>query len=166
MKKITLTIILTLFSTQASFAKTYIAFFKVYRKDGSLLQLEENGNFSHVALSLGDKWLHSHPIRGVEIISNLNYAGFDRFEIVTLKNDSYKVLSKDYQFFLDKDYDYSFEWSDNKIYSSELIAKILKLKPSKMTFSASFWKKYPNLKGGLGISPDEIYRESKKLGFN
>ena len=58
-------------------AQTQMAFFKLFRPDGSLIQLEKNGQFAHSALKVPGGWLHSHPKRGVEIVNELRDKSFD-----------------------------------------------------------------------------------------
>lgn len=57
---------LTYFFIISASAQTKLVFFKVYKPDGRLLQLEKEGTFAHLALQVPGGWLHAHPLRGFE----------------------------------------------------------------------------------------------------
>src|SRR5690606_34725233 len=55
-------------------------------------------------------------------------------------------------------YDSEYEWSDTKIYCSELVAKLLNIKPRPMYFDSKLWPDYYSQYQGMpGISPDALY---------
>jgi len=140
-----------------AFSLHEIAFFKVYKANGDLVQLEVDGEYSHIALKVNDNWLHSHPLRGVEFINNLKEAGFDDFEVDIFKLNM--SIDKDrVDQYINKPYDRLYSWSDEAFYCSELIAKILSIPPTAMNFDSKIWKgDYQNQRGEIGISPDEVF---------
>ena len=143
-----------------------IAFFKIYKQDGRLLQLEVDGRYSHIALRINEKWLHSHPLRGVELIDSLDKAGFHNFEIDVLNLDLVIKEEKVYQY-INKPYDRMYSWSDQAIYCSELIAKIFDIPPTPMNFDSVIWREgHQSQKGEIGISPDEIFDYLIQKEFN
>ncbi len=148
------------------FAGIDIAFLELRTYDGNVIQLEPNGQFAHIAISYQNKWLHSHPYRGVEIISTeaLQKIGAIKTVITISKISSLdESLVKS---FLNKPYDSSFNWNNDKSYCSELVAKLLNIKPQIMKFEATFWpKKFKNFGGQLGISPDDIFNFLKSRGY-
>lgn len=146
-------------------AQTKLAFIKVYQSNGTLLQLEENGEFTHIAISIDNRWLHAHPSRGVEFVDTIEEIGYLKFEVIMLENKQLSLSEGSYSRFLNLPYDGDFIWTDDAIYCSELIAKILGIKPTPMTFSARVWGGEHPSKGLLGISPDEIFNEAKNIGF-
>lgn len=143
---------------------TTVAFMKVYKPDGNLLQLEKNGVYAHLAIAVPGGWLHSHPFRGVEIINSLSKVGYQNYEVNFLLNSNHYIDRSDYIKFLGMPFDRNYEWDDEKLYCSELIAKILNIAPMPMEFYSEMWGDHPN-RGELGISPDEIYFELKKQNF-
>ncbi len=146
-----------LFASQA-YADTKIAFLELRTYDGKILQLEPNGRFAHVAISYGDKWLHAHPLRGVELVnlSILEKVG----KIKAVVSVSVNSLSDNaVKRFLGKPYDSQFSWTDEGIYCSELIAKLLGIAPKPMRFRGPYWPaEYRKREGEPGISPDELAR--------
>ena len=77
-----------------------------------------------------------------------------------------KFISKnDYEKYYGLPYDSNYSWSDKAIYCSELVAKILGIKPSPMRFDADIWGEDEPRRGELGISPDEIYDAIINMGY-
>lgn len=149
-----------------SFATVDIVFIELRSQSGQLIQLEPNGQFAHIAISYKDGWLHSHPFRGVEVISQdaLEKIGTIKMIITIQGLDSLKDTQVEK--FLGKPYDAEFSWSDEKIYCSELIGKLLNIDPQPMTFETEIWPKHTqSLRGQLGLSPDDIFQFLKKNGY-
>ena len=144
-------------------ADVKVAFIEFYTPDGRLIQLEPNGRFAHIAISYREGWLHAHPYRGVEWISTENLAKMGKIADVVDLAVAPAVDDETAQRFLGKAYDADFSWSDDKIYCSELVAKILRLSPEPMHFDPKLWpEKYWKFEGLPGLSPDKIYNRLKK----
>lgn len=150
-------LILTLLFPLWAQAQVSLAFIEMRSSDGKIVQLEPNGRFAHIAISVGNMWLHSHPYRGVELINQYELQKMGKVEFHTLKY--YKKLNlKEISDYLGKPYDPLFSWDDDTYYCSELVGKILNIEPQPMSFDAPIWnKKYEFRKGELGLSPDDIY---------
>lgn len=159
-KLISLLLLLPLFC----FASVDVAFVELRGSDGRLLQLERNGQFAHVAIAYQGQWLHSHPLYGVEVISDESLAQMGAMTVVTVPYRD-AVAPAEVEKFLGKAYDRVFSWSDDRIYSSELVAKLLNIEPQPMTFETEFWPpRFQALAGELGISPDDIFLVLKQRG--
>lgn len=158
--------ILILLMSIHSFASIEIAFIELRSDNGQLIQFESKGQFIHIAISYRGYWLHSHPFRGVEIVSQdiLEKMGTIK-TIVTIPELS--PLSKSgVEKFLGKPYDPTFSWGDEKIYCSELVAKLLNIDPQPMLFEGKVWsERFRPLKGQLGISPDDIFQFLIEKGY-
>jgi hypothetical protein len=142
-----------------------VAFLEFYTPDGRLIQLEPDGRFAHVAISYGEGWLHAHPFRGVEVISSESLAKMGKIASVVSIPQLKEIPEKMAVQFLGKPYDAEFSWSDDRIYCSELIAKIFGLKPEPMHFDPRLWpKRYQALEGLPGLSPDKVYRRLLTVG--
>ena len=148
----------------SSFAKAdvKVAFIEFYTHDGKLVQLEPNGRFAHIAISYRDGWLHAHPWRGVEWISTENLAKMGKIADVVDLSSAREVSEATADRYLGKPYDSDYSWSDDKIYCSELVAKILNLSPEPMHFDPKLWpEKFWKFEGLPGLSPDKIYKRLK-----
>ena len=163
--KISSLILFLVFFTPLAYSDVKLAFFQVYKPDGSVVQLEKGGVFAHVAISVKGGWLHAHPNRGVEIVRNLNDVGFKDFKIEILSSNRPPILYRDNKNYYGLPYDSSYSWDESKVYCSELIAKILGLKPFPMSFDSEIWGASHPEKGQVGISPDEVYEATIDLGF-
>ncbi len=143
----------------AQAAHVQIAFIEFYSADGRLIQLEPGGRFAHVAISYGDGWLHAHPFRGVEVISTRELGKMGRIGSVVNLPSLPKLPDPVVARFLGKPYDSDFSWSDDRVYCSELIAKILGLAPEPMHFDRALWpERYWKYEGLPGLSPDKLFR--------
>lgn len=149
-----------------SFASIDIAFIELRTQNGQLIQLEPNGQFVHIAISYQGGWLHSHPYRGVEVISQdiLEKIGTIKSIITISELDSLK--RNQVEKYLGKPSDPEFSWRDDKIYCSELVAKLLNIDPQPMTFETAIWPdRFQSLKGQLGLSPDDLFQLLVKNGY-
>lgn len=151
--------IFVLLFTVAVQAKVTIAFIEVRNYYGDLVQLEADGRFAHIAISYNGLWLHAHPIKGVEVVSEekLQKIGKikERIEILDRAN----ISEKEAALFLGKPFDNQYSWSNEAIYCAELVGKLLGLRPTPMSFDADIWPdEYKALSGELGLSPDDIYK--------
>lgn len=139
-------------------AKVEVAFIEMRNYYGQIIQLEPGGRFAHSAISYKGRWLQAHPLRGVELvpIEKIRKMGEIK-EILEVKNleehDEAKVNAM-----LGKPFDHGYVWDDEKIYCSELIAKLLNLPTKPMVFSDSWPKQYQDLNGLPGLSPDGVYQ--------
>lgn len=148
----------TLTALSAS-AGVQVAFLEFYSPEGQLIQLEPGGRFAHVAISYRGGWLHSHPFRGVEVISTEALAKMGKITSVVNIPQLKEIPDATAARFLGKPYDAEFSWSDEKVYCSELIAKIFGLRPEPMHFDPKLWpERYRKLEGLPGLSPDKVYR--------
>lgn len=150
-------VFLVLVSLSAQAAQR-VAFLEVYDAHGRLVQYEPNSRFGHTALEVNGGWLQSYPGEGVKIVSlkKLKERGVIRAFVPISK----PIRSRDYVTFLNKPFDFSYDWSDEEIYCSELLAKLLSLPPEPMEFNRQVWpKSYWELEGQPGLSPDKLYRQ-------
>lgn len=142
-----------------SFASIDVAFIELRNHNGQLLQLEPNGKFTHIAISYRGGWLHSHPNRGVEVISQDNLEKIGTIKAITTVTERDSLNESQVRKYLDKPYDPEFSWRDDKIYCSELVAKLLNIDPLPMTFETEVWPdRFKSLKGQLSLSPDDIFQ--------
>lgn len=154
MKLFTL-IFLLAFSAQA---KVQVAFIQMRNYYGQVIQLEPGARFAHSAISYKGQWLQAHPVRGVEhvAIEKIQKMG-EIIEIIEVQN--LEELNEDkVNALLGKPFDHSYIWDDEKIYCSELIAKLLGLAPKPMVFSEAWPVSYQALNGQPGLSPDGVYQ--------
>jgi hypothetical protein len=158
-----------LFSYSLNIFSAEIAFIKAYKRDGRPIIFENDGDFVHVAIkpdsgSLKNKWIHTHPFRGVEALDSLDQIGFYRFNYKVLKVRDESVDLKFIEEVLGKNYDHDYDWSNDSYYCSEFIAKALSLEPMPMNFDSRFWEeKYQKLNGKPGLSPMELFRKILQL---
>jgi len=155
MKFVVVAIILFTLSLEA---KVMVAFIQMRDYYGNIVQLEPGARFAHSAISYKGKWLQAHPYRGVEhvTIDKIQKMGeiLEFVEVANLEEldeDKVKVL-------LGKPFDHGYIWDDEKIYCSELIAKLLGLAPKPMVFSETWPASYQALNGQPGLSPDGVYQ--------
>lgn len=154
--------LLLIFCAHVSIASVKVAFFRSYDRNGKLIQLEPGGQFSHVAISYENQWLHVHPVRGVELIESLSTLK-DIGEVgeVLVVKDRPDLQSSDIENLLGLPYDFRFAWDNPKAtYCSKLVGQLLEIQPSPMSFETDYWKgREPLPHGELGLSPDDIYLE-------
>jgi hypothetical protein len=149
-----------------SLAAIDIAFLEFRDNKGQLIQLEPKGRFAHIAISYKGQWLHSHPYQGVEIVTQDGLEKIGTIKAIITISKTHSLRKTEAEIFLGKPYDSKFSWSDDKIYCSELVAKLLKIEPQPMKFETDFWSEhYKSLNGQLGISPDDIFLFLKEKGY-
>ncbi|MBS1972290.1 MAG: hypothetical protein JSU04_18435 [Bdellovibrionales bacterium] len=143
----------------SSFAKTRIAFLENYDSRGNLVQYEPGGRFSHSAVQfddIGDKWLNAYPGEGVAIISlsELQHRGV----IAEIVETPQTIRMSQVQPYMGLPFDFWYSWTDDAIYCSELIGKLLGIPPHPMRINRAVWpKNYWQLEGKPGLSPDSLY---------
>jgi hypothetical protein len=152
-------------------ARVSVAFFELRDQAGKLIQLEPGGRFGHVAIEVDGGWLHADIYRGSEWVSSWKKMGWidtDKNHVVVLSDDGLEDIHfVRIQSLVGLPYDPGFRWDDlSSTYCSKLIAQILDVPPSPMDFSAEYWKDKRDLPVGQpGVSPDGLYRELKRRGF-
>lgn len=146
--------------------ETRIAWIEMRDLKGQVIQLEPDFLYAHVALQVGEKWLHAHPKRGVEVSDLAELVKIGSIKEVWASNKEDDSYLDHVSFFVGREFDSEFSWSDEKIYCAELIAKLLSIAPSPMHFDEKFWdpwfKKYEGLPGS---SPSKLYSEVQRRGY-
>lgn len=178
--------IIFIFVSVASFylsahARVRIALLESYTKDGKLVQYEVGGRFYHSAIWVdavevvgavasdnaikGGGWLQSYPPEGVSVISWQQLQEKGKVAVILDLPKMRSITLNDYKKYLGKKFDFYYQWNDDLIYCSELIAKILNIQTVPMKLNHQVWpKNYWVLDGQPGVSPDELYRWSIKNG--
>lgn len=142
-----------------SFAQTRIAFLQSFDKNGKPVEYEPGGRFTHTAIQfeeLGDMWLNAYPNDDVAIISLSRLQTHGTItEIIEIPQTVRMTEAMPY---MGLPFDYWYSWSNDAIYCSELIGKILNIPTRPMHFNKNFWpKNYWKLEGTPGLSPDALY---------
>ncbi|NUN07078.1 MAG: hypothetical protein HUU57_15120 [Bdellovibrio sp.] len=142
-----------------SFAQTRIAFLQSFDKNGQPVEYEPGGRFTHTAIQfeeLGDMWLNAYPNDDVAIISLSRLQTHGTItEIIEIPQTVRMTEAMPY---MGLPFDYWYSWSNEAIYCSELIGKILNIPTMPMHFNKNFWpKNYWKLEGTPGLSPDALY---------
>jgi len=154
------------FLPNSSWALIQVAFIEIKKPNGRILQLEPNGQYAHIAISYRDKWLHAYPYTGVELISRSQLEKIGTIRSIVTISESDELEEAQIKKFLGKPYDSQFSWGDDAIYCSELVAKLLDLKPQAMLFGSDFWPdRFQSLKEDLGLSPDDVFYILKVQGY-
>lgn len=151
--------LLLLFTGSFTFAKTRIAFLESYNSKGELVQYEPGGRFTHSAIQfdeIGNKWLNAYPDEGVAIISWKELQ--ERGTVAEIIEIPQKITLKQVAPYMGLPFDFWYSWSDEAIYCSELIGKLLNIPTHPMKFNKKFWpKNYWKLEGTPGLSPDILW---------
>lgn len=149
------------FSIPDARAEVRVAFLELRDSRGKLVQLEPGGRFAHLAISVGEKWLHAYPGQGVSFTTLEKLEKIGTVAEILVLRERAGLREGDAAAYLGKAYDRRFSWDDSQIYCSELVGKLLKLEPEPMSFQADHWKESPlagQARGALGLSPDDIFR--------
>jgi len=158
--------LIVLFLSLKSGAVIDVAFFEVRNYHGQIISLEPDGKFAHMAISFQGHWLHAHPLRGVELVSQEAMEKIGRIHTVVRVDENAKLQIEQVLRFLGKPFDSDFTWDNDRIYCSELVAKLLSISPRPMNFKAGVWPdKFKSHEGELGISPDDLYRYFQAKGY-
>lgn len=153
----TLFFILTLLTCLQASAEIRVAFIEMTDPRGRRVELEPGGRFAHVAVSTETGWLHAYPPGPVRIANEGELKAMGKITIITL--DRPALTLRESHKFIGKAYDNTYSWSDDKIYSSELVGKLLNIEPLAMDFSGDYWRgRRPAPEQEKGLSPDDIYR--------
>ncbi|WP_413290613.1 hypothetical protein [Bdellovibrio sp. HCB337] len=157
-----LTTFLLLLSSFAG-AKTRIAFLELYDRHGRLVQYEPGGRFAHTAIQfddIGEQWLNAYPGEGVALISwsDLEHRG----TIAEVVEIPHSLQLSDVQPYMGLPFDFWYSWTDDALYCTELIGKLLGIPTKPMSFNKQVWpKSYWKLDGTPGLSPDDLYKWAK-----
>ena len=145
-----------------------MAFFKGYDHKGQLLELLPNGQFFHVAIQIQNQWYHASTNNGVKSIYNLSSLSDESMYIHSmLESKDWDLTKQDIKPYIGLPFDYFYEWEcENKTDCTKYIAHLLEVTPTRADFKGIHWSVgYGIQKGGLGISPDELYMKLKQKGF-
>lgn len=136
-----------------------IALLESYTSSGSLVQYEVGGRFYHSAIWVGNGWLQSYPPEGVSVISWTELQAKGKVAVILELEQLPEPTLENYQKYLGKKFDFYYQWDDQAMYCSELIAKLLAVPTSPMKLNHKVWpKNYWHLDGAPGVSPDGLYR--------
>lgn len=159
-------ILLGLFLSALGFSKVDVVFLEIKNEKGETIFLEPDFPYAHVGISWQGKILHSHPKTGVEWS---DFYKFDQFGEIqeTYSAEPAEGMMESIDQWVGRPYDSHFSWDDDKLYCSELVAKILGISPEPMHFDPHFWPPgFSELEGKPGISPGKIYRKIKGRDFS
>lgn len=137
---------------------TQVAFLELRNYRGDLILLEPRFPWAHMAISWQGGWLHAHPAKGVEWVSTEELERYGRIAYSATVDKKHRFDDDLAVSALGKPYDHQFSWSDRAYYCSELVAKILGIKPIPMVFDPTYWPpQYQHLNGLPGISPRLVF---------
>lgn len=168
MSKIILKILIFFALSNSCYAKVEIAYIEIRNSNGKIVQLEPNGRFAHIAIAFGNMWLHSHPYRGVELVRENDLKLIGKIYKISY-NSADNLTDKNIAEYLNHPYDNNYLWERTGLYCSELVGKLLNIKPLPMSFSMPIWNQISNKsRGSLGLSPDDIYQimETRESEYN
>jgi hypothetical protein len=141
-------------------ASTRVAFIEFLDSKGIPIPLEAGGRFGHIAISYEDGWLHAHPRGEVRVVSEKELRATGRLALIIELPESFQIPKQLVQTYLGRPYDPNFSWSDEKLYCSELVGKLLGFSPEPMDFSSDYWRGYPHqILDRDGLSPDDIHKK-------
>lgn len=155
--------------TQRSEATVRVAFFEGQWPNGRVIHLSPGEKFFHVAIKIDGLWYQSTPGKVVAPIKSFKVgAGMVLSEV--LETSQLNLTAEDVEPFLGQEFDFTFSWASRvKTYCSKLVANILGIKPTGMTFRGRHWRGSKKLKrlrkNSMGISPDELYKALIQEGF-
>ena len=164
MKKVAL--ILCAFSCLAVISQPVeVLFLEVTNPQGETIYLEPGFPYAHVVLSVGNRLFHSHPKTGVSEISQSELKDYGQPKEILLVNPE-KLNESLLSWSIGRGYDSEFNWSDERFYCSELVAKVIGMLPEPMHFDPELWPpSFQNFEGLPGISPGKIYSRLKSGAF-
>lgn len=164
MKKI-LIILEVVFSLFSRATELKVVFLEVKNDKGQTVFLEPGFPYAHVVLGRGEFYIHSHPRTGVSKFSEQELKLYGEPKETFFLSDeglNDEVLDNA----LGKPYDSQFNWSDERFYCSELVAKAIGLLPEPMHFDPKLWPpQFQAFEGLPGISPEKIFKRLKAGAF-
>ncbi len=136
-----------------------IAYFIKKNPDGTLEVYDERSPYSHVAIRVGEEWLHARPYFGVELTSDPSAMGeihkiyFDSTIPEPTEEFLGSVLGKKYFLFAD--------WHDPEVFNcTKLVARYLEIPPNPMEFDTAIWDgRFEEFLGKPGLSLAELEDE-------
>lgn len=155
-------VLFSVFSAMTAFPLVRVAFLELVDIHGRPFRLEPDFPYGHIAISFENGWVHSYPGVGVEWVSYTKLKTYGRVrEFIDL--DIPALSHAQVNEIMGLPYDTEFSWGGDKVYCSELVAKMLRMKPVPMHFDPKIWPaKYQQFEGLPGISPGIIYRRLKQ----
>lgn len=157
------------FSSVSIFAakiETRIAWIELKDKAGDVIQLETDFYYAHVAIQIGTQWLHANPRRGVEMVEQAEVEKLGPIKEIWSSHEEDESYLSRVPFFIGREFDSEFSWSDDKVYCAELVAKLLSFNPSPMHFDEKFWDPWFQKYEGLpGSSPSKLYDQARQRGY-
>lgn len=136
-----------------------VGFVELRKWDGSLRRLEPDFDYAHVAIQWNRKWVHAHPVQGVVAVDVAELEKFGKIGLTLTLSALDTPDDETFEKYLGLPYDAKYGWSDEAIYCSELVAKVLGIEAEKMHFDPALWPaSYLKLEGLPGISPGGLYR--------
>lgn len=155
-----------LFTYHTLLGQVKIAFIEIIKPDCSTLYLEPNFKYAHVAISIKEGgWLNAHPRHGVQYTETLEELDFPKIKFIIIDLPYKKAPQFQHiKHLIGKPYDQHFNWSNNEaFYCSELVAKLLRIKPQPMIFDPKLWpESYWHLNGLPGLSPSLLFKDITK----
>ncbi len=152
--------------TQILPAQTRVAWMELRNKSGGVMQLEPDFYYAHIAIQIGNQWLHAHPQRGVESVSKEILENLGEIKEVLVSNEEDSSYLKEVPYYFGRAFDSEFSWTDEKIYCAELIAKLLRVQPTPMHFDLKYWHPwFQKYEGKPGSSPSKLYYELLNRGY-
>lgn len=142
----------------AATSATRVAFLELRRADGSVIVLEDGFPFAHVAVAVDDGWVHASPKRGVEWVDDEGLSAVGRVAfVVDSAVDSFDDAALVRM--MGRPFDFRYDWSDERVYCSELVAKLIGMAPLTLEFDPRYWpSSYASMNGAPGVSPGALYR--------
>ncbi len=144
-------------------AEIRVAFFRF--PDG-----EVGDRFYHVALEvtgpLGKRWISAEPYWGVRVVDDLSKISHQPVVFLIQKKLA-DLRLENLSRYIGMPFDSDMDWQrEDRMYCSKLIAKILQIAPTPMSFSDPRWPKHLQARvGAVGISPDEVFQSLQSLGY-
>lgn len=136
-----------------------VGFLELRQWNGSLRLLEPDFRFGHVAVKVNNKWLHAHPVRGVEWVERHELEKLGRIALTVSVALPTRLTWSELSSWIGRPYDTDFTWEDDRMYCSELVAKVLGIPAEPMHFDPALWPaNYLALEGRPGISPGGVFR--------
>lgn len=155
-----------LVTSAQSFARARVAWMTLIKPDGSVVQFEPDFLYAHIAIEIQGRWLHASPRKGVVIESRFELEKLGSIQEIWesgIEDPKYHLRVPKY---LGKPFDYEFNWSDEKMYCAELLAKLLNIPAQPMHFDPKLWPApYLKYEGLPGSSPKNLYTALKNRGY-
>ncbi len=159
-------ILIVLFLPSPMKAEVRLMFLSQKSTQGTPIQFESGGKFVHSAIFYQGQWLQAHPYYGVQLTSlnEVKKMGSESF-LMTIQ-ELPEPTEHEVAAFLGKKFDFNYSWTDETIYCSELLAKLLRIPPTPMIFDPQLWPPgYEKFNGLPGVSPDDLAQYFTEKGY-